>query len=115
MRNTISCSDNVFKERTLLHQEFVSPYEECDCKWGPSTVTVDQDDVPITCASRWFAMAISTVFFHFATNGVAISGIVYVPMPAYRRMSHMFQKKRASCLGRPDNNIAVGSYHPSSA
>jgi hypothetical protein len=29
------------------------------------------------------AIAISTLFFHFAISGVAISGMVYVPMPAY--------------------------------
>ena len=33
MSNAISFSDKSFKERTMLHQEFVSPYGMCEYKW----------------------------------------------------------------------------------
>jgi hypothetical protein len=64
-------------------------------------------------------MAISMVFFHFATKGVAMSGMVYVPMPAYRttRVNHitLWCSKSRTRGGEPDNRLAVDSYRPSLA
>ena len=44
--------------------------------------------LPMICASKWLPSIISSVFETLAMKGVAISGMVYVPIPAYIELNN---------------------------
>ena len=76
-----SKNKNPISSLVILHQEFIPA---CTRVKNLSHTKKGGVYIPIICAFRWIPIIISSVRANLAIHGLAISGILYVPIPAWK-------------------------------